>query len=610
MSETQITLTIAAIGVTGFACQWAAWRLKLPAILLLLVAGILAGPVTGLLTPSHLFGELLFPLVSLCVAIILFEGSLTLEFSELKGVGSVVKNLISLGALFSWGSIAAACHFLLGFDWGLSLLFGSLTIVTGPTVITPLLRTVRPNNKIANILRWEGILIDPIGALLAVLVYEFMTLSGDNAISHTLITLFEMILIGLTSGIAAGWGLSRMLKKQWLPEYLHNIATLNIMLMIFVLSNMLASESGLLSVTVFGIWLANAKDIKVDQILHFKENLTLFLISGLFIVLAARIEWQDLLVLGLPMLALLMVIQLLVRPLAVLISSIGSSLNWREKALLAWVAPRGIVAAAVSALFALKLVERDHPHAQLLVAATFAVIIATVILQSLTAAQLAKWLKVADPSPSGFLIIGANNLAIDIGSTLNKAGFRVLLADANWDHISAARLAGLEIYYGNPLSSHAEEYLDLIGIGHLLAITPNRHLNVMAGMRFMHELGHHKVFCINSNTNDTAKLRAADDYRGKTLFSGQVSYRQLASLHAQGATLKTTKLSDAYSYQQYLSQQGNTTIPMFAIDGEKHIHVFAEGGDIKPDSGWSVISLVSSKSAATDTNRLDNGKTT
>jgi NhaP-type Na+/H+ or K+/H+ antiporter len=371
---------------------------------------------------------------------------------------------------------------------------------------------------------------------------------------------------------------------------------------------MLASESGLLSVTVFGIWLANAKDIKVDQILHFKENLTLFLISGLFIVLAARIEWQDLLVLGLPMLALLLVIQLLVRPIAVLISSIGSSLNWREKTLLAWVAPRGIVAAAVSALFALKLAERGHPNAQLLVAATFAVIIATVILQSLTAAQLAKWLKVADPSPSGFLIIGASNLAIDIGSTLKKSGFRVLLADANWDNISAARLAGLETYYGNPLSSHAEEYLDLIGIGHLLAITPNRHLNVMAGMRFMHDLGHHKIFSINSKTNDKAKLRAADDYRGKTLFSSKVSYSQLASMHAQGATLKTTKLSDSYDYQQYLQQHNSQAIPMFAIDAEQHIHVFSEGGTIKPESGWSVIGMVSSKTQSAGSSPLDGAK--
>ncbi|ROS04869.1 sodium/proton antiporter (CPA1 family) [Sinobacterium caligoides] len=594
MSEHDIALTVAAIGLTGFACQWAAWRMKLPAILLLLLAGLIAGPVTNLLEPNLLFGDLLFPLVSLCVAIILFEGSLTLEFSQLKEVGNVVKRLISFGAITTLSLTATACHFVLDFSWGLSLLFGSLTVVTGPTVIVPLLRTVRPNSKIANTLRWEGILIDPIGALCAVLVFEFLASGAHNGeFSHVLVTFATMLAVGLSSGIAAGILLARMLRNHWLPEYLHNIATLSILLTVFVVSNQFADESGLLAVTVFGIWLANAKEVNVQQILHFKENLTVLLISGLFILLAARIEWADLITLGWPMLALLAIIQFVVRPIAISVSTFGSQFNWRERALLAWIAPRGIVAAAISALFALKLAEQGIDHANLLVPATFAVIIGTVVLQSLTAAPIARLLGVAEPSPSGFLIIGANSLARKIGGALQDAGFRVVLTDSIWENISAARLLGLKTYFGNPASSHADEYLDLTGIGHMLALTPQRHQNVMSGMRFIREFGSNKTFCIKTRSRDTAKHRASIHHRGMTLFNADTSFQQLASLVANGGEIKSTRLSKEFSYEDYLAKnQDDHIVPLFAIDDKQHIHVYAESVELKPGLDWKIIAMI------------------
>ena len=380
MSEQQILLAFGGIGVAALGCQWLAWRLKLPAILFLLLSGILAGPILGWLDPQEMFGPLLMPLVSLAVALILFEGSLTLHLSEWREIGSVVHRLVTIGALSTWAVITLATHWLLGFDWMLALLFGTLTLVTGPTVIVPMLRVVRPKASIANILRWEGIVIDPIGALLAVVVYSFIIASAEGAgLSQSLLTFGGVILCGSLFGIAGGWVLGSIMRRQWLPEYLHNLATLAAVLGIFIASNQVMHESGLLAVTLMGMWMANMKGVDVRHILHFKENLSVLLISGLFILLAARLDLKALIALGPLVLILLLVIQFIARPLNVLLSTAGSNLNWRERALLAWIAPRGIVAAAVSAIFAIRLDEAGHEGALLLVPLTFAVIIGTAV---------------------------------------------------------------------------------------------------------------------------------------------------------------------------------------------------------------------------------------
>lgn len=361
MNEQQILLAFGGIGVAAVGCQWLAWRLKLPAILFLLLSGILAGPVLGWLDPQELFGPLLMPLVSLAVALILFEGSLTLHLSEWREIGKVVHRLVTIGALSTWAVITLATHWLLGFDWLLALLFGTLTLVTGPTVIVPMLRVVRPKASIANILRWEGIVIDPIGALLAVVVYSFIIASAEGqGLQHSLMTFGGVILCGSLFGIVGGWVLGTIMRRQWLPEYLHNLATLAAVLGIFIGANQVMHESGLLAVTLMGMWMANMKDVDVRHILHFKENLSVLLISGLFILLAARLDLHALIALGPLVLILLLVIQFIARPLNVLLSTAGSNLSWRERALLAWIAPRGIVAAAVSAIFAIRLDQAGH----------------------------------------------------------------------------------------------------------------------------------------------------------------------------------------------------------------------------------------------------------
>ena len=279
-------LAFAFIGLIAFTSQWLAWRVKLPAILFLLASGLIIGPVMGVFDPNKLFGDLLFPLISLSVAIILFEGSLTLDLKEIRTQRKVVQRLITVGAAVTWVVIAATVHFLFDLSWELSILFGAVTVVTGPTVIVPMLRTVRPNADIGNILRWEGILIDPLGALLVVVVYEFIVAQGQSeGVMSGFLAFIEIIASGTFFGLAAGWLLGFILKRHWVPEYLENMATLTLVFISFSVANMLAHESGLLAVTLMGMWLANQKDIRIGEILNFKEHLTVLLISGLFLSL-------------------------------------------------------------------------------------------------------------------------------------------------------------------------------------------------------------------------------------------------------------------------------------------------------------------------------------
>nr|WP_216652938.1 sodium:proton antiporter [Vibrio aestuarianus] len=585
-------MAIAAIGVLGLACQWLAWRLRLPAILFLLIAGLVVGPLTGWLQPQALLGELLFPLISLAVAVILFEGSLTLNFKEIRGVNHTVWSIVSLGALVSWGVTSAVTHYLLGFDWSLALLFGSLTVVTGPTVIVPLLRTVRPNVRLSNILRWEGILIDPLGALFVVMVYEFIVSSSEV---HSLYVFALILAVGLAIGAAAGQAVAVVLRRGMLPEYLQPFAVLAVVLGVFSASNAIESESGLLTVTVMGMWLANAKNVNIQHILHFKENLTILLITGLFILLAARIEIADFQALGWSALLLFVLMQLVSRPLSIFIATARSSLSLKEKTFLAWVAPRGIVAASISSLFAIKLTSAGVEGATLLVPLTFMVIIGTVILQSATARPIAIALQVAEPAPRGFLVIGANDVARELGKAFAKYDCRVVLTDSNWDYISQARMAGLANYYGNPISSHADEYLDLIGIGHVVALTPDKHFNIMACMHFLSDFGEKRVFCLNDHLNSSSsdKHKVAQEYHGLSLFNGDVSYKKLASLINQGAEVKHTKLSGNFTYQDYLQRHKESfVLPLFVVNLKGRIQMYHDTQVFEPVEGETIVSLI------------------
>lgn len=594
MHETHLIILVLILGA-GIACQWLSWRLKLPSIIFLLVCGILAGPIFKWLNPDQLLGELLFPFVSLSVAVILFEGSLTLRFSDIPGLEKVIRNMITFGVLISWGITTVVTHLLLDFSWELSFLFGAIMVVTGPTVIMPMIRTVRPKENIANILQWEGILIDPIGAILAVLTYQII-IAGEmqNEAAVGILIFGKILLIGGLFGVGAGHALATLIRKHWIPQYLHNVITLALVCGVLALSDLLEPESGLLSVTIMGLWLANVKGLVLEDLLDFKESLSLLLISVLFILLAARMDLHGFLALGWPAFGVFAVIQFLVRPLSIQLCAFGSKLSMAERHLLSWIAPRGIVAAAITALFALKLESRGYENAAQLVPLTFMVIISTVLLQSATAGPLARWLKVADPEPRGFLIVGANRVARAIAAALDDNGFKTLLTDQNWSAVRDAKRQGLSAYWGNPVSEHAERHINLVGIGHLLAVSANIELNALAAHYYRLEFEPNCIYTIRNRQpeNDNKAEKSEFKFGGRFLFDEQLTFQELDQQIEQGAKIKKTLLTDEFTFEDSMSKHQDQRWLLFAIDDNQRLYPFTSTAELSPGEGWKILALV------------------
>lgn len=594
MSE-HVIVDLAAIVVLGTVAQWAAWRLRLPSILALLLTGFLAGPLLGALHPDKLLGELLFPLVSLAVGIIMFEGGLTLKLSELAKIGRTLRNLIAIGALITWVLGAAAAYFILRLDLPLSVLLGAILVVTGPTVIGPLLRFIRPTGRSASLLRWEGILIDPVGATLALLVFEVIRAADlQQATLTAALVVVRTLLVGfMLGGIGAGL-MVLLLRRYWVPDYLQNPFTLMAVVGVFALSDVLQSESGLLSVTVMGIALANQRQVSIKHIVEFKETVTVLIIATLFILLAARLRMEDLAQIGLEHVLFVAVMMLIVRPLSIWTATIGSGLEWRDKLFLSWMAPRGIVAAAVSSLFGLKLAEVGHAQAEQLVPAVFTVIIGTVAVYGLTARPLAIRLGLARANPQGVLIVGAHRWARAIGKALHSAGFPVTLADTNWANVRAARMDGLRAHYGSVLSEHEDEQLPLDGIGRLLALTSNDEVNTLAVQHFTEVFGRAETYQLALRGGENQRVEPVAWYmRGRALFGEGMNFNTIDQLIENGAVIKTTPLTRTFDFDNFKAQYNGAAVPLFVLDPRTQtLTVATNDQPVRPQPGQSLVSLV------------------
>jgi len=566
MSE-QILMGLVGIIIFGVGAQWLAWRTKLPAILLLLIAGILAGPITGLLNPDALMGDLLGPFISISVGIILFEGGLSLRFSELRDIGGAVIKLVSIGVIVTWVIGSVFAYFLFGLDTELAILLGAILVVTGPTVIIPLIRQVRPTGQVGSVLKWEGIVIDPIGAMLAVLVFEVIfTSSLGEATSLAFANIFKTIFFGTLFGLAGAGLIYVLLKRYMLPDFLQNPVTLMVVLVVFALSNLFQHESGLLATTVMGIALANQKSARIQHIVEFKENLRVLLLSALFILLAGRVELSELIShLNWAALAFVGILIFIARPLSVYLSTIGSKLNGKEKIFLSWMAPRGVVAASISALFAIELVQNGYSEAEQLVPIVFIIIISTVAIYGLTAPALARYLGVSKPVPRGFLILGAHDWGRKIAAFLEDHGFKVLLADSNWTNINKARQKGLNTYYGNLLAEYAIDEINLDGIGKLLAITPNDEVNSLAVIRFAEIFGTSEVFQLPAIAKAQPKEQEVPDkLSGRILFDRNLNFEKFCEAIEHGATFTTVELEEGLT-QTAFDQKFNNHMPLFIL---------------------------------------------
>ncbi len=579
----------------GLGAQWLAWRLRLPSILLLLAAGFATGQAwLGFIHPEELFGELLFPIVSLSVAVILFEGGLTLRLSEVRETGKVVLSLILLGALVTWGLTTAAAYWILGFDIKLAVLFGALLIVTGPTVVLPLLRQVRPGVQVRNILKWEGILNDPLGAIIAVLVFQalFAGLShtgGELEVMDAVGGLLEAALIGGGLGVVGAVSLLFCLKRYWIPDYLQSSITLMTVIVVFALSNYLQEESGILGVTVMGLCIPNQRMVAVRHIIEFKENLRVLLISGLFIVLSARVSLADLQELGWRSAMFAGALILLVRPVSVFLSSMGSGLPVREKLFLSWMAPRGIVAAAVASIFALRLQDSGIEGVEKLVPVTFLLICSTIFIYGLTARPLAIRLGVAQANPQGVLFIGAHRWARQIAAVLRDQGIDVLLADSNRTNINEAKMEGFKTFHGNVLSDDAAEEMDLGGINRLVAMTPNDDANCLAGLHFREAFERRELYQLSETAEVGPEGGAITHLRCREIGDGSFDYSTMESLFFGGATAKAVSLGEEFSFEDLAARYEGVFAPLFLIDSAGLLHVFTTDTELKPAAGDKVI---------------------
>lgn len=586
-------LGLASIIVLGVVAQWSAWRLRIPSILLLLGFGLIAGPVTGLLRPDELLGRLLLPVVSLSVAVILFEGGLSLRLRELRTVGGVLLRLTTLGVLVTGALTIVSAHYLLDFSWPLASILGAILVVTGPTVIGPMLRHLRLGGQVGSILRWEGIVIDPVGAMLAVLIFAAVRAGGlSEAAGELLKGFFLTALVGGGLGAAATLALVIPLRRYWVPDSLQNPAALAGLFAIFTVADLLQPEAGLLAVTVMGIGMANQRRVPIKHLIEFKESLSLLLISSLFLILAARLRLSDLQGLNLRSAVFVAVLVLVARPAAVFISCLRSGLNWRERLFISAMAPRGIVAASVTSVFALDLAAAGFTQAERMVPVTFLVIISTVLLYGLIAPPLARLLKLADPNPQGVLIVGAHPLARSIAQTLQNENYPALLVDSDWTNISAARQAGLRTFFGSILAEHTMNQIDFGDLGHLLALTENDEVNSLACLRFIEIFGRRGVFQLPFSQAVQGRREAVSlDQRGRLLFGEGMTYLHLVERFGDDPTVRATHLTKEFDFGEFTKLHPDDAVPLLLVNQAREVIPFTCADPPKPMPGDTVISV-------------------
>lgn len=587
---------LALVLFLGVGAQWLAWRTRLPAIVLLLGFGFALGIAVG--PPEQYVGpEALLPVVSLAVGVILFEGGLSLQLKEVKETRAVVLRLVTVGLLVTWGASTVAAHWLMGFSWQMATLLGALLTVSGPTVILPLLRQVRPTGRVGSVIKWEGIVNDPIGAVLAALVFEVVAHgAGEDLAWDSSLMLLKTAIVGLVLGAAAAWLIVYLLSRYLVPDYLQNPVVLGIVVLVFAVSNAVAEESGLVSVTALGLILANQSRASIKHVVEFKENLRVLLIAVLFILLSSRVQfgWEQAAQIGWGGLAFVAVLILLIRPAATLLATVGSDLDRNERLLLGWIHPRGIVAAAVASLFAIGLQGTElEAEGERLVLATFLVIVGTVLTYGLTLGPLARKLGLSKADPQGVLFAGASLFTRQVAEALSNEGVATLLVDTNPQNVSTARMAGLRVHYASIGSEFVHQGLDLGGIGRLMAMTPNDEVNSIAVTEFRELFGSESTYQLAPNQKSGERHRRIPQHlRGRSLFGEGFTYDEARRRMEAGAQLKKTTLSEDFTLDDFLEKYGTTATVLFTFPEPGRVRIGAEDQPLDLKDGGKILALI------------------
>mgnify|MGYP002635263560 CR=1 FL=1 len=580
------------IVISGILCHWLAWCLKIPSIVLFSVVGLLIGPVLHLVDPSHDFGILVESIIKLALAIILFEGGLNLRFHELTHTGRAVKQLIFFGLPISWFLGFLVSYWFAGLSISLSLLLSAILVVTGPTVILPLIRQSKLKLRTASILKWEGILNDPIGILLAVLVFQF-TVAGEF-ISFDATAMFYL-LGSVASAILIGIGGAHFLKfifeKGHVPEFLKLPMVFATVLSLYALSNIFQEEIGLLTVTVMGITMGNIGMLIIYELRKFKDNITVILVPVVFILLTADIDLGNLLSLNWRVFGFLFGFLFLVRPASVWLSTIGAGLTWQERIFVGWIAPRGIVATSIAGLLGLKLAEHNFENAELLLPLVFAVAFLTVILHGFSIGWLARHLNLAGTSSEGILIVGAHKWSADLALILQNEGVPVLLVSDSWKNLKQSRFEGVPIHFGEILSDNGQQTLDLSDMTYLLAATGNHAYNSLVCSVFNQHFGRNRVFQIAINEKKLEKKQLSSSFRGKVLFGGEIVFKDLILQYLNGWRFQRTRLTEEFNLETLLNMNKGKLLPLIRIQSNGHVDLDFYRNQTLTSAGDTIISL-------------------
>ncbi len=560
--------------VVSALAQWLAWRIRVPSILVLLIVGFAGGLYV---TPDEVLGrDVLFAGVTLAVGIILFEGSLSLRLADVRDLGRPVLRLCTVTVLIAWALITLA-GWVIGLDPQLALLVGAILVVTGPTVINPILRQLRPTRRVSSLLRWEGIVVDPIGAILALLVYQVVVIGKrENALSNTLITLGASVGIAVVIAAVLALVVGEVMRRHLVPDYLQGAIFIAVAATALVGSNALQPESGLLTVTLLGIGLGNRPDLRLEHVKEFYEHLQVLFVGVLFVILAGRVSLDEVVRILPRALVFVALLVLVARPASVWLGLIGTQTTRKERLLLSGMAPRGIVAAAVASIFAL---EMEHAAEQVtgaraealqalaaeaasMVPLVFVTIVLTVAIYGLGVGRLAERLGLAITNPHGVVFAGSQGWVRESARVLSELKVPTVLISQNAGELSQARMDGVRTERTNILSEYAVEELDLAGIGSFIAATPDDGTNSTAARELGHTLGRAHVYQLrradapddNGEHRPSSRPdRSATSARlsARAPFQPALTHAELEERASAGMTVRRTKLTDSFTLAHY-----------------------------------------------------------
>jgi NhaP-type Na+/H+ or K+/H+ antiporter len=530
------------------------------------------------------------PIISIAVAIILFEGGLTLNFHSLQDATKGVRRLVFVRAPLGWLTSTLALRYGVGLSWESATVFGGIMIVTVPTVIAPLLRTARLSKRPAALLQWEVIVNDPTGALAAVLAFSVVFAW------HTSFTAEEAMMqlavgIGFATvvGWAGGYGLARAFKRGWVPEYMKLPVLFSLLLAVFAVSDAMLHESGLLAVTIMGVVIANANLPSYEELRRFKEHATVLLVSGVFILLAAGLDFGALAKLDVRAVLFVALVILVARPLTVFVSLIGSGIPWREQVLVAFTGPRGVVLVAVAGLFGDRLLNLRFTDAALIGPLAFVLLAVTAVLHGFTLAPFARFLGLTGADTPGVLIIGGSAWTTAFAEALKKADVLVLMTDPNYGNLRAARDAGIETFSGDILSEAAEHRLELVSYATIVAATSNDAYNTLVATDLAPEFGRDNVFQVMREKMDSSSHQLPRTLKWR-MFGPDETHRGLDRMVRLDWTFRITRLSEEFTFDQWRADRGDSAL-VARISPAGEITLIRRDEDVKPAADVRIIAL-------------------